>query len=99
MLLELQAHWLQPWVVDKKCSTPAGIMGLAESIIQLAIADIARDQSREQAVSWIENNDTSYQFSFLNVCSLIQVDPKQIRGAVNAFLAENPARPKRRKKI
>lgn len=87
------------WVFQHKaCSIPDGILALAKNILRLAIIDIRNKNGREAAVTWIMNDDTNYQFSFLNCCALLQVDPEQIRRGVAAYLAGNHERKRRNRR-
>ncbi len=85
------------WIDEHKvCSIPPGVLALAESMIELAISDIVNIAGRDHALAWIMAKDRSYQFSFLNCCGILGINPVVIRSAVNAYLAGNHER-KRRK--
>jgi hypothetical protein len=81
----------------KVCSIPAGVLALAESIIELAINDIINNHGRDQALSYVLDDDLSYPLSFLNICSLLQVGPGQIRRSLAAFLKNHKTMPKRKR--
>jgi hypothetical protein len=59
----------------KQYSAGRGILLLCRAIAELAIADIKKDQGRDQALSWIMENDNNYQFSFLRSCEIL-LDPQ-----------------------
>jgi hypothetical protein len=72
----------------KECSVDPGIFHLCRSVLELAILDLRARGQRERALSWIMSNEIDHIFYFLPICSLLKIDPFQIRRNMVVYLAK-----------
>lgn len=64
---------------------------LALAVLQLAVVDLlkfrgARDSNRRRlyrkAQLWMNSEDRSWPYSYLNLCDVVRIDPEALRGRV-----------------
>ena len=66
---------------------PPGITKLCRALLIISILDTwgyGGKREKTRALEWFSSDDTSYIFSFLNVCSLLHIDPRIIRQGIRA---------------
>ena len=83
--LGCRARWDVPPVPERR---------LAMAILEDALRTLGRSHSPtgisrrllREVREWVEESDTSWPFSFVNVCETLSVDPERLREALTPWL-------------
>lgn len=69
---------------------------LLAAVLERAINDlIGTVHERRSARDWFEDNDSTFAFSFINICGLLNLDPDILRDGVFSLADEYRAKGKR----
>ena len=75
--------------------------GLAIGVLRQAVDDLRRFRNARSGVErelyrdayrWITNSDSSWPYSFLNICKLLEIPPEMLRAELLADAALSPVR-------
>src|SRR5690606_11552529 len=85
-ILPSQLPTARAWTPELRLA--AGVLGQAMADIRWRRADGADSYEVNAALRWVRKDDTSWPFSFLRVCELLQLDPDWVRGRVARWMRQ-----------